>query len=53
MRHKMATGNTELVIHLSGNLFDTLKPDSRQFATTRISDLADSRDEISIAGIVR
>ena len=53
MRQKLAQEKTALGFHLSGHLFDALALEVRQFAATRISDLADSRDEISIAGIVR
>jgi DNA polymerase-3 subunit alpha len=53
MRQKLAQEKTAIGFHLSGHLFDALALEVRQFATTRISDLADSRDDITIAGIVR
>ena len=53
MRQKLAQEKAALGFHLSGHLFDALALEVRQFAPTRISDLADSREEVTIAGIVR
>ncbi len=53
LRQKLAQEKAAIGYHLSGHLFDAYALEVRQFATTRISDLADSRDLQTIAGIVR
>ena len=53
LRQKLAQEKSAIGFHLSGHLFDGLAQEVRQFATLRISDLADSRELVTIAGIVR
>jgi DNA polymerase-3 subunit alpha len=53
LQQKLAQEKTALGFHLSGHLFDAYALEVRQFSATRISDLADSREPVTIAGMVR
>jgi DNA polymerase-3 subunit alpha len=53
LRQKLQQEKAAIGFHLSAHLFDAYALEARQFAPTRISDLADSREPVTIAGMVR